>query len=101
MTVKIVGDLVTVRGFGFAGIDGVVVKNAIEAKKTINDFLCQHDIGLILVAQSIANKLGGEFDDYKLRKHFPLVINIPDSTGSGMEAEDIQLLVQQALGLKV
>jgi len=101
MTVKIVGDIVTVRGFGFAGIDGIVVKNAEQAKKTISGFLDKPDIGLVLVAQSIADKLGGEFDDYKLRKHFPLVMNIPDSTGAGMEAEDIQQLVQQALGLKV
>lgn len=101
MTVKIVGDIVTVRGFGFAGIDGVVVESAEQARKTISDFLSQRDIGLILVAQSIADKLGGEFDDYKLRKEFPLIMNIPDSTGAGMEAEDIQQLVQQALGLKV
>jgi len=101
MTVKIVGDIVTVRGFGFAGIDGVVVKDAEQAKKTISEFLNHPDIGLVLVAQSIADKLGGEFDDYKLRKNFPLVMNIPDSTGAGMEAEDIQQLVQQALGLKV
>jgi len=101
MTVKIVGDIVTVRGFGFAGIDGVVVENADEARKTISNFLANPEIGLVLVAQSIADKLGGEFDDYKLRKHFPLVMNIPDSTGAGMEAEDIQQLVQQALGLKI
>ncbi len=63
MTVKIVGDIVTVRGFGFAGIDGVVVESAEQARKTISDFLSQRDIGLILVAQSIADKLGGEFDD--------------------------------------
>jgi V/A-type H+-transporting ATPase subunit F len=101
MTVKIVGDIVTVRGFGFAGIEGVVVESAEEAKKIISNFLVQPDIGLVLVAQSIADKLGGEFDDYKLRKDFPLIMNIPDSTGAGMEAEDIQQLVQQALGLKV
>ena len=101
MTVKIVGDIVTVRGFGFAGIDGIVVDNPEHAKKTIAELLKQHDIGLVLVAQSVADQLAGEFDDYKLRKEFPLVMNIPDSTGAGMEAEDIQQLVQQALGIKV
>ncbi len=101
MTVKIVGDIVTVRGFGFAGIDGVVAENANDAKNAISNFLKQPDVGLILVAQSLADKLGGEFDDYKLRKKFPLVMNIPDSTGAGMQAEDIQQLVQQALGIKV
>jgi V/A-type H+-transporting ATPase subunit F len=101
MTVKIVGDIVTVRGFGFAGIDGVVVENADQAKKTISNFLEKPDVGLVRVAQSFSDQLGGEFDDYKLRKQFPLVMNIPDSTGAGMEAEDIQQLVQQALGLKI
>ena len=101
MTVKIVGDIVTVRGFGFAGIEGVVVTSPEEAKKTISEFLRQPEVGLVLVAQSVADRLGGEFDNYKLRKEFPLVMNIPDSTGAGMEAEDIQQLVQQALGIKV
>ena len=101
MTVKIVGDLVTVRGFGFAGIDGVVVENTDHARETIIRYINQPDVGLILVAQTIADQLGDEFDDYKLRKHFPLVMNIPDSTGAGMEAEDIQQLIQQALGLKL
>ena len=101
MTVKIVGDLVTVRGFGFAGIDGTVVVDADQARQAIHRFLNEPEVGLVLVAQSTADQLGGEFDEYKLRREFPLVMNIPDSTGAGMEAEDIQELIQQALGLRL
>jgi len=101
MTAAVVGDLVTVRGFGFAGIDGAVVETPDEARAAIRRFLDEPGIGLILVAQSVANQLRGEFDEYKLRRHFPLVLNIPDSTGAGMEAEDIQELVRKALGLRL
>ena len=75
------GDIITVRGFGFAGIDGVVVKNAQEAKEAIRQMLTDEDVGLILVAQGIANLLGGEFDAYRFRKHLPLILSVEDSTG--------------------
>ncbi len=91
----------TVRGFGFAGIDGTVVESAAAARDAIRAYLAQPEIGVILVAQAVADQLGGEFDEYKLRRHLPLVLNIPDSTGAGMTGDDIQKMVQQALGLKL
>lgn len=93
--------MVTVRGFGFAGIDGTVVENADAARQAIRAYLADPTIGVILVAQTIADQLGGEFDAFKLRRHLPLVLNIPDSLGAGMSGDDIQKLVQQALGLKL
>lgn len=93
--------MVTVRGFGFAGIDGTVVDNADAARQAIRAYLADPTIGVILVAQTIADQLGGEFDAFKLRRHLPLVLNIPDSLGAGMSGDDIQKLVQQALGLKL
>jgi V/A-type H+-transporting ATPase subunit F len=101
MTIRVVGDIVTVRGLGFAGIDGAVVVSAEEARTAIRQFLQDEDVGVVLVAQSFADQLGGEFDDYKLRRDPPLVLNIPDSTGAGMQAEDIQGLIQRALGLNI
>lgn len=100
MKIKIVGDIITVRGFGFAGIDGVVVKTAQEARTAILKMLQDEDIGLILVAQSIANSLGNEFDEYRFRKHLPLVLSVEDSTGE-KAAEDIMAVVQRSLGLKL
>jgi len=101
VTARVVGDLVTVRGFGFAGIDGTVVDTPAAAREAIRAYLGDPDVGIILVAQTIADQLGGEFDAYKLRRHLPLVLNIPDSLGAGMSGDDIQKLVQQALGLKL
>jgi V/A-type H+-transporting ATPase subunit F len=101
MTATVVGDLVTVRGLGFAGIDGIVVENAEEARDAIRRLLDMPDIGLILVAQTFVEELGDEFDAYKVRKHLPLVLNIPDSFGAGKKADDIQALVQKALGLRI
>ncbi|MBO7434695.1 V-type ATP synthase subunit F [bacterium] len=100
MKIKIVGDIITVRGFGFAGIDGVVVQTAQEAKEAIRSMLTDEDVGLILVAQGIANKLGGEFDAYRFRKHLPLIMSVEDSTGE-KAAEDIMAVVQKSLGLKL
>jgi V/A-type H+-transporting ATPase subunit F len=99
VTARVVGDIVTVRGFGFAGIEGVVAETADEARDAIRRFLGDEDVGIVLVAQSLADQLAGEFDEYKLRRDPPLVLNIPDSTGAGMEAEDIQAMMQKALGL--
>ncbi|MCX7847379.1 MAG: V-type ATP synthase subunit F [bacterium] len=96
-----VGDIITVRGFGFAGIDGRVVETGEAARAAIREYLADPQVGVILVAQSIADLLGGEFDGYRLRRSLPLVLNIPDSTGAGMEGEDVQKLVQQALGIKL
>ena len=101
MTARVVGDLVTVRGLGFAGIDGAVVDTAADARAAIQRFLCEAGVGIVLVAQSLADQLGAEFDAYKLRRQFPLVMSIPDSTGAGMAGDDIQMLLQKALGLRL
>ena len=77
------------------------MENADEARDAIRNFLEVEDAGLVLVAQSMADKLGSEFEDYKLRKNFPLVMNIPDSKGGGSEAENIQEMIQKALGVKL
>ena len=99
MTMRIVGDIVTVRGWGFAGIDGTVAETPEQAAQAIRAYLAQPDIGVVLVAQSLADQLGGAFDAYKLRRTMPLVLNIPDSTGAGMHGDEIQALMQSALGL--
>jgi vacuolar-type H+-ATPase subunit F/Vma7 len=99
MTMRVVGDIVTVRGWGFAGIDGTVAETAAEAAQAIRAYLAQADVGVVLVAQSLANQLGGEFDAYMLRRTMPLVLSIPDSTGAGMRGDEIQALLQSALGL--
>jgi len=101
MTIRVVGDLVTVRGLGFIGIPGAVVESADEARNAIRKFLEDEETGLVLVAQSVADELGDEFENFKLRKDFPLVMNIPDSKGGGTEAENIQELIQKALGVKL
>lgn len=100
MKVRIVGDIITVRGFGFAGIDGVVAETAQDAKAAIRSMLEDPDVGLILVGQSIANLLGGEFDAYRFRRHLPLVMSVKDSTGEE-PAEDVMAIVQKSLGLKL
>jgi len=101
MIARVVGDLVTVRGLGFAGIEGAVVESAAEARSAIHRFLGEPQVGLVLVAQSYADQLGTEFDAYKLRRQFPLVMTIPDSTGAGTSGDDIQNLLQKALGLRL
>ena len=101
MTARVVGDLVTVRGLGFAGINGAVVDTADDARAAISRFLGEPNGGIVLVAQSFASQLGAEFDAYKLRHEFPLVMTIPDSTGAGMAGNDIQQLMQKALGLRL
>lgn len=101
MTAKVVGDLVTVRGLGFVGVDGTVVESPEEARTAIRSYLDNPDIGLILVGQTFADALGDEFKDYKLRKSFPLVLNIPDSYGGEGKMEDIAELVQSSLGIRL
>lgn len=100
MKVKIVGDIITVRGFGFAGVEGRVAETAQEARAVIRTMLEDEETGLILVGQSVANMLGGEFDAYRFRRHLPLVMSIKDSTGEE-PAEDIMAIVQKSLGLKL
>ena len=73
----------------------------IDIKREIADHRkLMEDIGLILVAQSIANSLGNEFDEYRFRKHLPLVLSVEDSTGE-KAVEDIMAVVQRSLGLKL
>ena len=91
----------TVRGLGFAGINGAVVDTADDAREAIRRFLGEPGVGIVLVAQAFATQLGTEFDAYKLRHQFPLVMTIPDSSGAGMAGDDIQMLMQKALGLRL
>ena len=101
MEIRVVGDLVTVRGLGFIGIPGVVADTAEDAREAIQILLENKKIGLVLVGQTIVDELGDEFKSFKLRKKIPLVMNIPDSKGGGTETENIQKMIQKALGVKL
>ena len=96
----VVGDMETVTGFSLVGVKHVHVHEGKEETiSKINSFLSSEDIGLILLTYSVAGELGRELEE-KLKKKgiLPVVLQIPDRTGSVPESDELSELIKRTVG---
>lgn len=89
-------------GMRLAGIDGVVInKKEEEVKKALMDAAEVEDIGIILITEKLVKLCPDLIYDFKLNRHKPLLVEIPDRHGAGRGKDSITKYVRESIGLKV
>lgn len=96
-----IGDEDTVLGFGMAGVAGRIAKNADDAEAALREALSAPDIGIIIMTEHCADLIRSEVDAYMFSVRFPLIIEIPDRTGSAPGRLGIRELANAAIGISV
>ncbi len=91
----------TAVGLRLAGIKDTYVFEG-NTSDVWNDVSSKDDIGILFVTEKIAEDLGRELKDFRLRNTIPIVIEIPDKSGRKKDHVDyVSQLIKKAVGVEV
>ncbi len=104
MNVIAVCDKDTAAGLRLSGIETVYVPNdertAIQYWHEIEDNI--ESIGLVIVTEAIAEELGKELVEFRLRNIIPIIVEIPDKQGRKPDHIDYtSYLIKKAVGMEI
>lgn len=91
----------TQMGMRLAGIEGVVVHESSEVKKTLLDAMEDKDIAVILMTEKLVRQCSELVYDLKLNRRSPLIVEIPDRHATSNVTENISKYIESAIGLKL
>lgn len=91
----------TYTGMRLAGVEGVVVHERAEVERAAAQVLADTDIGIVLVTELLGQKFPDIWDEIKLNRRLPLLVEIPDRHGTGRKENFITDYVSEAIGLKL
>lgn len=91
----------TQMGMRLAGMEGIVVHEADEVKKALDEAMANKDIAIILITHKLVELCEDKIYDLKLNCKYPLVVEIPDRHATSHITTVISKYVQDAIGIKI
>ena len=91
----------TYTGMRLAGVEGVVVHEREELRRSLEEAVENKDYGIILLTEKFGTEFPDIIDDIRLNHRLPLLIEIPDRHGTGRAPDFITSYVNEAIGLKL
>ncbi|MBN1359112.1 MAG: V-type ATP synthase subunit F [Sedimentisphaerales bacterium] len=101
MKYAILGDEDTVLGFEMVGVSGRVVRDADEAQSAFATLLEDKEVGIVIITERVAEMMRATVDRYLFTMSFPLIVEIPDRTGTLPGKPGIREMVNAAIGIRV
>ncbi|ASJ10234.1 V-type ATP synthase subunit F [Thermococcus sp. P6] len=100
MKIAVLGDRDTALGFKLAGAHEVYSFNDTPTemerlKNKLKELVNRDDVGIILITERFAGRI--ELPDVKV----PIIIQVPDKSGSRLGEEAIRRIVRKAIGVEV
>jgi len=91
----------TAVGLRLAGIQEIYISEDNEVKLW-NQISEIGDIGIVFINEKIAEDLGKDLKEYRLRNNVPLVVEIPDKKGRRKDHVDfVSHLIKKAVGVEI
>jgi vacuolar-type H+-ATPase subunit F/Vma7 len=97
MRIHVIGNRDCVLGMALAGVEGRVVRDALELERALESSLADPGVALLLVTSDVADLARHRIDALKVSNLQPLVVEIPASTPSAAPA--LRDFVQRAVGI--
>lgn len=97
----VIGDEDTVAGFRLAGVEGRQARTLIEVREAFQVAVATPDVGVILIAERLAQQIREQVNQYIYENEFPLVLEIPDRQGSLPGKKSIAQMINEAVGIRV
>jgi V/A-type H+-transporting ATPase subunit F len=101
MKFYVIGDEETVLGFRLVGVGGRVVWGSDEALAALKEAVKDREIGVVLITEKIAATIRDAVEARLYGLGFPLVLEIPDSSGPDPGRLDIEEVVRKAIGVSI
>ena len=97
----VIGDQETVLGLRLVGVDGAVAVGRDDALAALTEAVARDDVGVVLVTEKVAAEIRDEVEVRLYGIGFPLVLEIPDSSGPVPGRLEIEEVVRRAIGISV
>lgn len=81
-----------------AGLSGVICKDEEEARKNLVKIRKNKDIGILIITEKIFGFLKSEILEIKLKKKFPLIVEIP-SNGEKKDKDFLTKYIKESIGM--
>ena len=102
MKLAAICDKDTAVGLRLAGLNEIHVPEGKNVLKTWTHMSERDDIGVLFITEKIAEKLGDNLKDFRLRENIPIIIEIPDKKGKKKDHVDfVSHLIKKAVGVKL
>ena len=101
MKYSVIGDEDTVLGFGMVGVAGKVAADADDARRAFQAILEDKETSIIIITERIADMIRPIVDKFLFTESFPLIVEIPDRSGTKPGRSGIREMVNAAIGLKI
>lgn len=89
----------TLTGMRLVGIEGSLAHSKEALDNTLHRCLNDESIGIILVTEKLGKDYPEALDEVRLKRNFPLLIEIPDRHGSGRSQSFITDYINQTIGI--
>ena len=91
----------TLNGMRLAGVDGTVIDNAAAFHAALERVAQDKDIAILLINEKLCGYDRGYVNTIKLKYKQPLIVEIPDRTGTGRSENFITSYVKDAIGVSL
>lgn len=91
----------TITGFRLAGIEGKYIEEGQEVLEEIERLKKIEEIGIIIITESLAEKVKNEIGRMKLSKDYPVILEVPDRHGSIRPKDFLTRYIKEAIGVKI
>jgi len=101
--IGVIGSEIIGMGFELAGVKAVrIARNGEEAEEALDELLNIQDIGIIIIAEGLANKIKSRRLQHIIETSLmPLIIAIPDYQEKEEEVDTLRRLVLRAIGIDI
>jgi V/A-type H+-transporting ATPase subunit F len=96
-----IGDEETVAGFRLAGVEGRTVATPDEARAALAEVLLEHDCGVVIMTERIADAVKEEVQTVRFGREYPLIVEIPGPDGALPGHRSVREVVQEAVGMRI
>ncbi|KYO65484.1 V-type ATP synthase subunit F [Thermovenabulum gondwanense] len=91
----------TITGFRLAGIEGKYIEEGQEVLEEIERLRKIEETGIIIITESLAEKVKNEIGRMKLSKDYPVILEVPDRHGSIRPKDFLTRYIKEAIGVKI
>lgn len=84
-----------------SGISGVILHEKEEIINQIIEVLNDKEIGILILTEAVFETVQEEVMNIKLRRAYPLIVEIPDRFGQRREENYITRYINESVGVKL
>ena len=97
----VIGDEDAVLGFRLTGVEGLAAKNREAADEAFTRAIENHEFGIIIITETVAELIRDKVDSFIFTEQFPLILEIPDRLGKLEGRRGLREMVSSAIGVNV